>query len=166
MMDVLILIDFYRVRLTACDARPLLKNDRIIRTRLRAFAAFDAFTLIDDTMLVHDSYCVFGTHFRATVRNTSATSGRDENSVDRTFVARDVDDLDYVVVVLVAAHCEFQTLLQNRAFFIYATAQAGFRTGHYLDRDVVKNLVVQAFVICLYELFYNLVFKLLYRSIE
>ena len=162
----LVLVDLDRAGFAAAHARAFLQDYRVVRAGFRALAALDALALIDDRTLVHYRDSAARADLGATVRDTAAARGRYEYTVDGTFVAGYIYDLDDIGIGLVAAHSELEPLLKYGAFFIYAATQARLRSRHYLDRDLVVYVIVEPLVVSPDQFDKDLVFKLLYCGIE
>ena len=147
-------------------ARAFVVGDCAVRTNLCARAAFFTFCFVDvcDVLAVESKRAEFANVF-ATVSKTASASGGDFVAAHRTFVASDVDNLDYVGIVLVAAHSEFDSFTQNRAFFVHAAAHRRDFAGNYalwnvdgvfvertcprLSCDFAKNFIFEMLNFCI-----------------
>ena len=161
-----VLADGDRLDLAGGDARALLRDDRAVRARLGALAAFDALGLIHDRLVVDDLDRPFRADLLAAVHDAAAAGGRHEDAADGAFVAGDVDDLDDVGVLPVAAERELDALLHDGALLEHAAAHRGFRSR----RDLLGNVYVQVLVTMLIfvadDRFEHVVFEFLYRCVE
>ncbi len=126
---LVVLVHRNGLHLAAHHAGTMLEDNGRIGARLRAFATFDAFFLIHRGFVIHDGDGVFWTNLLAAVNHTSAAGGCHVNTVDGALVARTVDDLYHVGVLLVAAHCQLNTVLQNGALLVDTAAGLCFGSG-------------------------------------
>ena len=76
----------------------------------------------------------------ATVCKTAAASLCDFVSAHRALVASNVDDFDDVGIFLISAHCKFDALCQNCAFFVNATTHGWDFARHDTFGNVDRGL--------------------------
>ena len=104
------------------------------------------------------------TNILATVCKTAAAGVGNLVSADGTLVAGDVNNLDDIGVVLVAAHCDLYSLTENSTLLIYAATHCGLLAGcelfgnihHILKQlvlpckscDLTQNLILQMLYFC------------------
>ena len=104
-------------------------------------------------------------HVLAAVRKAAAARLGDDMAADRALVAGDLDDFDDIRIMLVAAHCELDALLHDRALLIDTAAHRRL----ILD-DQLRDLVVCSEEIILKPIPRNLaqylVFQVLYLGIK
>ncbi|CDC60546.1 unknown [Clostridium sp. CAG:448] len=148
-------------------ARTLVVPDCAVGANLGTGTAFLTLGLIDMRHMVlikHDG--AEFTHVLATVRQASAAGVCHFIPADRAFVAGNIDDLNHIRVVLVAAHCDLHTLGKNCAFLIDA-APHGRRLAGDDGLGNVNGGFRQAICPCLSgNLPQNLVFQVLYLGIK
>ena len=104
-------------------------------------------------------------HVLAAVRKAAAARLGDDMAADRALVAGDLDNFDDIRIMLVAAHCELDALLHDRALLIDTAAHCRL----ILD-DQLRDLVVCSEEIILKPIPRNLaqylVFQVLYLGIK
>ena len=148
-------------------AGALMVGNRTVRADLGAGAALDALLLVDDGALVlveADGAAL--ADVLAAVRDAAAAGFGDGVAADRTLVAGDVDDLDDVGVLLVAAERHTDAFADDGALLIDAAAHRRLRP---LD-DHLGNLGVAVEQLIFKrqprDLAENLVFQMLYLGVE
>ena len=146
--------------------RPVM-DDRGIRADLGALTALNALALVDvsDVVMVKGDRAALADVLTA-MRQAAAAGGGDFIAGSRAFVAGDVDDLDHVVVVLVAAHGDLHALAENGALLEDAAAHGGFLAGGD-DLGNIKDILQQCAVPGVAgDLTQHLVLEVLYLRIE
>lgn len=100
------------------------------------------------------------------MNDAASARGGDENAVNRALVAGNVDDLDDVRIILVAAERELNTLLKYRAFLVDAATHARLGTGDDFLGNIGVNARHIAVVGAFDYLFEYFVFQFLYFCVE
>ena len=85
---------------------------------------------------VNDLDRVLGTYVFAPVRNTPAAGFRYADTVDRAFVACDIQHLDDIWIIRIAAHSELDAFVDNSTFLINAAPHGRFGAGHDFFGDL------------------------------
>ena len=138
-----------------------------VRADLGAGAALLALALVDVRHMVGvKGERAEAAHILAPVRKASAARRRDLVTADRAFVAGDINDLNHVGVVLIAAHGYLDALGQDRALLVYTAAH-----GRDLARDDGLGDVDRAFRQTVCPCFprdfpQDLIFQMLYLCIK
>ena len=155
------------LNLAGLFARTLLVDDGAVRAYLGAGAALLALALVDVRHMVGvKGERAEAAHILAPVRKASAARRRDLVTADRAFVAGDINDLNHVGVVLIAAHGYLDALGQDRALLVYTAAH-----GRDLARDDGLGNVDRAFRQTVCPCFprdfpQDLIFQMLYLCIK
>ena len=155
------------LNLAGLFARTLLVDDGAVRAYLCALAALYALRLIDVRLLLlikRDGAAA--AYVLAAVCKTTAAGLCDDMAADRAFVAGDINDLNHVGVVLIAAHGYLDALGQDRALLVYAAAHRRRLAGDYFLRDVKECFIEIGVPRMLCDRAQNLIFEMLDLSIE
>ena len=106
------------------------------------------------------------TNVLSTVRKAAATGVGYLKAAYGTFVAGDVDDLDNVWVILVAAYGELYALTEYCPFLVNAASHSRLFSGDQLRGDIHK--IIQKLILPseARDLAENLIFKILNLSIK
>ena len=146
-------------------ARPHALNDCVIGAGVEALSAFHTFGLVDHGAVVHNADRALRADVHALVGDAAAAGFGDAHALDRALVAGDLDNFDDIRIMLVAAHCELDALLHDRALLIDTAAHCRL----ILD-DQLRDLVVCSEEIILKPIPRNLaqylVFQVLYLGIK
>ncbi|CCX42320.1 unknown [Clostridium sp. CAG:1024] len=153
--------------LTGVLAGALVVLDRAVWADACAAAAVDALFLVDDCLLVRvEPDRSARADVLAAVRKAAAAVLGHGVAAGGAFVTGDVERLDHVGVFGVAAHGEFDTLGEDRAFFIDAAAHGRLPSGDDGLRDVQQVLVERPVPCKACDLAQHLVFHVLYLGVE
>ncbi len=138
-----------------------------VRADLGAGAALLALALVDMCHVVFvKGECTEAAHILAPVGKAPAARRRDLVAADRALIAGNVDNLNHVGVVLVAAHGNLDALGQNGALLVYAAAHG----RNFARHDGLGNIdcaLRQAVCPCLPRDFpQDLVLQMLYLGIK
>ncbi len=173
--DALFIEDRGRLVLVHCDGLDLAgvltgtlaAHDGRIGADLGAHAALHALRLVDVRhMVLVEIERLFLTHIVAAVRQTAAAGLGDFIAAHGTFVAGDVDDLDDVGIVLVAAHRQLDALAHDGALLIDTAAHRRFFSGHDDLRNVEQIFRQRAIPRLTGHLPQNLIFEMLNLCVE
>ena len=161
-----VLVHRNRTHFAADHARTMLADYRAVWASLSALAALDALLLVDDRLFVDNRNRASRADVLTTMNDAASARGGDENAVNRALVAGNVDDLDDVRIILVAAERELNTLLKYRAFLVDAATHARLGTGDDFLGNIGVNARHIAVVGAFDYLFEYFVFQFLYFCVE
>ena len=99
------------------------------------------------------------------VSKTSTTRIRYIITGSRTFVAGNINNLNYVGIIFITSHCNFDSFAENCPFLIYAAAHSRRFSGYYhlwnihnilkesivprLSCNLTKDLIFQVLDLCI-----------------
>jgi hypothetical protein len=108
-------------------ARTFAVNDGGVRAYFGALSAFHTLAFIDMCHIIAvEGDGAETAHILAAVCQASAACVSDLKAADRTFVARNVNDLDYVGITFVSPHGELDALSENSPLLVDTAAHCGF----------------------------------------
>ena len=173
--DALVVVDKCRLLLVHRDSLDLAGvltgagalYDRGIGADLRAGTALDALRLVDmrNVILVEGERALLA-DVLATVRKTSAAGVCHLVSADGTLVARDLDNLDDVGILSVAADRKLDSLAEDRTLLINTAAHGRLVSGNDRLRNVDAILEQSVVPGKARYLAQDLIFQMLYFCIE
>ena len=138
-LDALLIVDGGRtlgadvdgLDLAGVLAGALAVDDRAEGADLRALAALHALGLVDmGHMVVVEGDGLALAHVLAAVGQAATAGARHLIARSRALIAGDVDHLDDVGVLLVAAHGQLHALAQDGPLLVHAAAHGGHLAGH------------------------------------
>jgi hypothetical protein len=110
--------------------------------------AFNAFGFVDvGNVIVIEGDRASLTYVFTSVSQTAAAGIRDLIACGGTFIASDVDNLNDIGVILVAAHDHFYTFSEDSSFFVYAATHGGGLSGNDHLGDI-QNFFEQSIIPC------------------